>query len=139
MPAQLVLPRLSGYDHVYWEIRRDESGLSINAQLVQREHTNEAPIILFHAIRSEDDLPDVTTGPVRHEDIAGVGVKFDGMSGSRNASWAMGSVFYQVIAGARDSETDVELEAAIRPIVSQMLEDASLTGIANTPGAATDR
>lgn len=130
LPAKLSLPHLSPYRPTYWEIRRDESGLSIDGQLVPRSGP-ALPVLKFRATRLSAPGVDVTSGVPRFETISGTRVKFDGNPGSRYATWTTGSVFYEVSATGSPYEVgatatilvpDAELESTMRPIVIDTIQ-----------------
>lgn len=51
-------------------------------------------------------------------------MQFDGESGVRWAYWVVGPISYEVSATATGSEGLSDLEAPIKPIVAEVIEDA---------------
>lgn len=128
-PAKLALPEMSNYQHVYWEIERGETTVSVHGQLVPRKRETGVPLIFFASFRDLGYVPDPGTEPEiisipdtsRRERFSEVCVQFEGNALSTGARWSASAIHYNLEAIGTRGETRSQLEDSLRPIVADLI------------------
>lgn len=98
-PAHVRLPMLSRYQRVYWHLSQEQGHLELAGQLVPLSKSADTELeFTVVGSSSEADLGVVTVPPVRYESIRGVRSLFDGSTSTRNITFVLDGIMYEVTA-----------------------------------------